>query len=101
MRRSSRRLWSRTKLFYEKIRNPVFHGSEISAWTVDGVIKAYRHLGEVYNWIDSWHDPDVGGASGIRELIAVPPVRQAETPDQRLQRRALRGPGSLSKVTWG
>jgi hypothetical protein len=73
MRRSASRLWGRTKLFYEQVRNPVFHGYQIDGESVQYFPPAFRHIGDIYDWIDAWHDPDIpGGAKEIRNMVRVP-----------------------------
>jgi len=51
-------LWLTTRTFYSNIRNPLFHGYEVEASSVNGVLKAYRHIGQLYEWIDAWHNPE-------------------------------------------
>ena len=51
-------LWNKNLEFYREIRNPIFHGKEIESKCVDGVFHSYIHIQGLYNWIDSWHNPD-------------------------------------------
>ena len=51
-------LWHRNLEFYREIRNPIFHGKEIESKRVDGIFHSYIHIQDLYNWIDSWHDPN-------------------------------------------
>lgn len=51
-------LWERNKQFYKEIRNPLFHGKEIDGHCVEGVMMSMFHIQELYNWIDSWHNPE-------------------------------------------
>lgn len=53
-----RELWEKNKRFYKEIRNPIFHGKEIDGNCVDGVFLSMIHIQELYNWIDSWHNPE-------------------------------------------
>ena len=51
-------LWDKNINFYRQIRNPIFHGKEIESKSIDGLLQAYIHIQELYNWVDSWHNPD-------------------------------------------
>ena len=51
-------LWEKNIEFYRKVRNPLFHGKEIKSNCVDGVYESYMHIQDLYNWIDSWHNPN-------------------------------------------
>jgi len=51
-------LWRKNTEFYREVRNPLFHGKEIEGKCVDGVYQSYIHIQDLYNWIDSWHDPN-------------------------------------------
>jgi hypothetical protein len=51
-------LWKKNIAFYREVRNPLFHGQEIESKCVDGVYQSYMHIQDLYNWIDSWHDPN-------------------------------------------
>jgi hypothetical protein len=71
MRRSDRGLWATTKLFYETVRNPVFHGHQLEASSIRQFPTAYRHMGEIYDWIDGWHDPEQT-LPGFYEMLGRP-----------------------------
>ena len=47
-------LWERTKAFYKEVRNPLFHGYQISHPSLDAVIPLFGLLEAVYEWMDSW-----------------------------------------------
>jgi hypothetical protein len=53
-------LWKDMKRFYEEVRNPLFHGSELQAQgdnhiaTLDAVVLAFDFLLETYKWVDWW-----------------------------------------------
>lgn len=50
-------LWERTRVFYREVRNPLFHGYEISGENGPrAVTNAIEHLALLYGWIDSWSD---------------------------------------------
>ncbi|HWQ94078.1 MAG TPA: hypothetical protein VN418_01045 [Gammaproteobacteria bacterium] len=64
-------LFEKTKLFYQHIRNPLFHGKQLSRPEVQSVRAAMDHLARLYEWIDHWFNPEhliPGGTSlaGIR-----------------------------------
>lgn len=50
------KLWSQTKAFYKEVRNPIFHGNNISNRDIKGLKKVFIYLSHIYKWIDSWHD---------------------------------------------
>ncbi len=47
-------LWLRTKRFYREIRNPLFHGMQLSQPAPDAVSQALAFLMELMAWIDTW-----------------------------------------------
>ncbi|HAG50694.1 MAG: hypothetical protein A2X87_01095 [Deltaproteobacteria bacterium GWC2_42_51] len=49
-------LWSQTKAFYKEVRNPIFHGKNISNRDIEGLKKVFIYLSQIYKWIDNWHD---------------------------------------------
>ncbi len=51
-------LWDKTKAFYKEVRNPLFHGKQIHGENIAGVKRAFLHLMLIYEWIDTWHNPD-------------------------------------------
>lgn len=51
-------LFSKTKAFYKEVRNPLFHGQQVSDNDIIGVKRVFMHLMSIYAWIDRWHDPD-------------------------------------------
>jgi hypothetical protein len=75
LKNSNPELWETTRTFYSKIRNPLFHGSQIADHTnVEGILSAYEYMAEIYAWIDSWH-PAFIPTNGIT-------IRIATNPDQ-------------------
>jgi len=52
----SQDLFQKTVLFYKEVRNPVFHGHNISGGNIRGLRRVFDFLAEVYAWIDSWHN---------------------------------------------
>lgn len=49
-------LFNKTVLFYKEVRNPVFHGHNLSDRDIGGLKRIFDYLSEIYTWIDSWHD---------------------------------------------
>lgn len=47
-------LYNKTRRFYKQIRNPLFHGSQVSKRNVEGMKNILRYLAEIYEWIDGW-----------------------------------------------
>lgn len=67
-------LWKRTGRFYAEIRNPLFHGKQISDVNPVPVRKAFDFLARLYEWIDDWHSPEdimkgASSLSGIRSQV--------------------------------
>lgn len=60
-------LWDQTKKFYTKIRNPIFHGYQVSNNDIDSVLRVFQHLAAIYDWIDVWHSPNniIPGAGAL------------------------------------
>jgi hypothetical protein len=59
-------LWESNRLFYSKIRNPLFHGKQITDPNPHAIRLAFNHLALLYEWIDVWYPPEgliKGGAS--------------------------------------
>lgn len=68
-------LRKRTARFYAEIRNPLFHGKQISSINPVPVRKAFDLLARLYEWIDEWHSPEdimkgASSLSGIRSKVA-------------------------------
>lgn len=63
-------LWEKVSLFYQELRNPLFHGWQIDSNDPVHVVKIFELLADVYGWIDSWHNPDdiIPGISGFTKL---------------------------------
>jgi len=49
-------LFHRTVIFYKEVRNPIFHGHNLSHRDIRGLKRLFDYLSEIYVWIDSWHD---------------------------------------------
>jgi hypothetical protein len=51
-------LFDKTKAFYKDIRNPLFHGDQISRSEIHSLRATFDHLARVYEWIDFWCNPE-------------------------------------------
>lgn len=51
------KLYERTVSFYREIRNPIFHGKQLTNPGIEGLRAAFAHIAHLYEWIDYWHDP--------------------------------------------
>jgi len=54
LKESNLNLFNKTKVFYKEIRNPIFHGYNLSVTNVRDLGELFKHLAEIYSWIDSW-----------------------------------------------
>jgi len=68
--RAAPALWERTRTLYREIRNPLMHGHQVDADSVDGVLACFEHLAKVFRWTDTWHD----WLSGLQHPPKTPPV---------------------------
>jgi hypothetical protein len=63
MKRARGSVWKSVRRFYEEVRNPLFHGSQLyteghnHVETLDAVLNAFELFVEVYNWADWWLPP--------------------------------------------
>jgi hypothetical protein len=56
-----KQLFGKTEELYKNIRNPIFHGKEISKVNetfIIGVVSFFDHISQLYDWIDEWHSLD-------------------------------------------
>ncbi|NOX77215.1 MAG: hypothetical protein GXP17_11525 [Gammaproteobacteria bacterium] len=51
-------LWEEIELFYKEIRNQIFHGMQLDTQNLNEIIPIFELLADVYEWIDSWHNPN-------------------------------------------
>lgn len=63
-------LWGRVKQFYDEIRNPLFHGRQVSSDNPAPISHALNLIADVYAWIDSWHDQDAFWKAFVRQQNA-------------------------------
>ncbi len=54
---SDSQLFENVKIFYRKIRNPVFHGEQMrtSKGEHQNLVKVFSLIRSIYHWIDSWY----------------------------------------------
>jgi len=67
-------LWASVKQFYKEVRNPLFHGYELSTINAAGAREALEMLARMYVWMDSWW-------GAFRPVIA----RKAAVPESPAQ----------------
>ncbi|MHB8535767.1 MAG: hypothetical protein ACYDBW_10025 [Sulfuricaulis sp.] len=50
-------LYSSVKTFYKTVRNPIFHGGQVTLSTENygRVVSAFELIAAVYDWIDTWY----------------------------------------------
>ena len=62
--KSQPQLYQEVKEFYKKIRNPLFHGYQLSQATLSQMTNAFGLIHSIYKWIDHWYsafpNPDFG-----------------------------------------
>lgn len=76
-------LYERTAVFYREVRNPLFHGQQLSHTSIESVRSTFHHLALLYAWLDKWYDPEhlwPGGSSFAGVHLKYPPEREDEAP---------------------
>lgn len=58
LRHLDQELYEEVVAFYREVRNPIFHGKEIQARSIEPIRASFALIGRIYTWIDHWHDPD-------------------------------------------
>ncbi len=71
-------LYERNVAFYREVRNPLFHGQQLTEPSVSSMREAFLHLAHLYEWIDYWYNPEKlvkGGAvfAGVHMRYAKKP----------------------------
>lgn len=51
-------LYQETQKMYREIRNPLFHGRQLSNVSIVSVQGLFNHIAQLYVWMDSIHDPE-------------------------------------------
>jgi hypothetical protein len=62
--------WARTKALYTEVRNPLFHGHELSELKHDQFARLFEQVADTYRYIDSWYDPE-DVLKGARKAFAL------------------------------
>ncbi len=79
MKRSRASTWKQILIFYQQIRNPLFHGSQLDTEghkhveTLDAVLRAFNLFIAVYKWLDWWCPPR------LFNLVGEVPISQPPT----------------------
>jgi hypothetical protein len=75
-------LFEKTKLFYQHIRNPLFHGKQLSRPQVQSIRAAMDHLARIYEWIDYWFNPEdlIFGDASLAGIRSKHPPLQNDPP---------------------
>lgn len=66
LRHVNQALYERTVAFYREVRNPIFHGKQLSNINIENLRIAFLHIAQLYKWIDSWCDPSKMFRSEVR-----------------------------------
>jgi hypothetical protein len=78
LRRAHGSVWKQLRRFYERIRNPLFHGSQLITTkyshveTLDSVLRAFELFKQVYNWVDWWYPPKLFDQTGTVAVTKPP-----------------------------
>jgi hypothetical protein len=56
--KNDNRVWSRTVVLYNEVRNPLFHGYQAVNIKPAGIGSFFDHLSIMYRWIDEWYNLD-------------------------------------------
>ncbi len=79
LKRARNAVWKNVNKFYEQVRNPLFHGSELytdghrHADTLDSVLRAFELFVAIYDWVDWWLPPNLRNMYGTI-AISEPPI---------------------------
>lgn len=64
--KSDPQLYKKIWDFYDSVRNPLFHGCQLSQATLSQMTSAFELIRSIYKWIDSWYsafqNTDFGGS---------------------------------------
>lgn len=52
------KLWNTVQRFYQEIRNPIFHGHQLSDVKAESVRETFGMFDGIFVWLDSWADPN-------------------------------------------
>ncbi len=51
-------IYENTLKLYSKVRNPIFHGKQVSDPSASQVKQCFEQIRLIYSWIDHWYNPD-------------------------------------------
>ena len=51
-------MWKVVQQFYREIRNPIFHGSQLTDVNAESLRGLFGMFDSLFKWIDSWTDPN-------------------------------------------
>jgi len=51
-------LYEETKKMYREIRNPLFHGKQLTNLKITNIRSFFNHIAQLYVWVDSIYDPE-------------------------------------------
>jgi hypothetical protein len=65
---ADRELFETARTFYSEVRNPIFHGNQVSfsGDNFDSVAAGFELLAALYDWIDTWYSAFLGGWQELR-----------------------------------
>lgn len=52
------KLWNTVQQFYREIRNPIFHGYQLSHVEAEPLRNTFEMFDDIFEWVDSWADPN-------------------------------------------
>lgn len=58
LQRIDQSLYKANRIFYREVRNPLFHGQQLSNPEIKAVRGAFLHIAHLYRWIDCWYTPE-------------------------------------------
>ncbi len=67
--------------FYGEVRNPIFHGQQLTRVTILGMRAALLHIARLYEWIDCWCNPEDLLEKGGAAFAHVRPRDAGESPN--------------------
>lgn len=54
LKTSDPELWKRVLKFYAQVRNPLFHGCQVTTSDPRELVPAFELIRDIYKWIDGW-----------------------------------------------
>ena len=74
MKTSSPAQWVNVSAFYKEVRNPLSHGRQFDSISQPKLSELFACIAEIYQWIDTWFDPEkiLPGAARSFQLVPIP-----------------------------